>query len=71
MPQLARKLVGTALLVLFVPTYALIVAAFAAGGRVNEATVLIQIVFYAFFGLIWILPAGLIIRWMAPPRLRG
>lgn len=68
MPQLARKLVGTALLVLFVPLYALVIAAFASGGRINEATMLIQIVFFAFFGLVWILPAGLIIRWMAPPR---
>lgn len=68
MPQLARKLVGTALLVLFVPLYALVIAAVAASGRVNEAAMLAQLAFYAFFGLAWIVPAGVIIKWMAPPR---
>ncbi len=67
MGRRARKLIGTALLVVLVPIYALIVAA-VAGGSISDQGTLIQVVFYAFFGLAWIVPAGVIIKWMADPR---
>ena len=70
MSQRIRKIVGTALLVMFVPLYALVVAA-AGGSRIDGAPVAVQLVFYAFFGLAWIVPAGLIIRWMIPRRARS
>ena len=62
-----KKLIGTALLVLMVPFYALVVAALASS-RLAETSQFVQIAFFAFFGLAWIVPAGAIIRWMAGPR---
>ncbi len=62
-----KKLIGTTLLVFMVPLYALIVAA-SASSRLAEASTFVQIAFFGFFGLAWIVPAGAIIRWMAGPR---
>ncbi|MHA1552996.1 MAG: DUF2842 domain-containing protein [Alphaproteobacteria bacterium] len=70
MRRRAKKLIGTTLLIVLVPLYALIVAA-VAGTRITEQSTIVQVAFYAFFGLAWILPAGAIIKWMADPRTAG
>ncbi len=57
---------GTVLLVLFLCVYAL-VAAVVGSGRILEASALWQFVFFVVAGLIWVLPAGLLIRWMQRP----
>lgn len=66
MPQRARKLVGTVVTVAFVSVYALFAMALA--GRLLPGTSgLVQLAYYAFAGLVWIVPVGLIIRWMQRP----
>ena len=62
-----KKIIGTALLVLLVPFYALAVVGFA-GARLPGTSTLTQLAFFAFFGLIWIVPAGAVIKWMATPK---
>jgi len=62
-----RKLVGTALLLAFVIFWALFSMSVAQArlatleGWAGGALVI-------FLGFVWVIPAGLIIRWMARPR---
>jgi hypothetical protein len=58
-----RKLVGTILLLVLVTVYVL-VAIVVAGAVLPEANKAIELVFYAIAGLAWVLPAGLLVRWM-------
>lgn len=61
-----RKLVGTVaiLALLFVYVWA---AAAIGSGRIAEAHGLIQLVYFLVAGLLWVIPAGLLIRWMQRP----
>ena len=61
-----RKFVGTVLLVAFVPFYALL-AMMIAAAHLPGTTVLTQSLYYAVAGLLWVIPAGLIIKWMLRP----
>ena len=54
------------LLVVLVPFYALIAMTVGAA-KLPGTSLLVQTLYYAVAGLIWILPAGLIIRWMQRP----
>ena len=65
-PRKLRKFLGAVLLVVFVPFYAL-TAMTVAAARLPGTTTLAQTIFYAVAGLIWVIPAGLIIRWMMRP----
>ena len=68
LPQKARKIAGTAMLLVLIPVYALL-AVRVAVAHVPEGAILAQTVYFAIAGLIWIVPAGAIIRWMLkPPR---
>jgi len=58
-----RKLIGTILLLAMVAVYALIATA-VAGVVLPESSKLAELAFYAMAGLAWVLPAGLLIRWM-------
>jgi len=69
MPQRLRKLIGATVLAVFVPFYAL-TAMSIAGARLPGTSVLVQTIFYAVGGLLWVIPAGLIIRWMQRPERR-
>lgn len=66
LPRTARKVIATALLVLFVPLYALTVMAIA-GGHLQHAGVVVQTAFFAVTGLAWTIPAGALIWWMQRP----
>lgn len=66
MPRTLRKFIGAALLVLFVPFYALVAMTVAAATLPGTST-FTQTVFYAVAGLLWVIPAGLIIKWMQRP----
>lgn len=66
MRQRTRKLIGTVLLGLFVPAYALVVMTIAAA-KLPGTGVLAQTIFFALTGLAWIVPAGLVILWMQRP----
>jgi hypothetical protein len=61
-----RKLIGTLVLLVFLAAYALVVASIASG-RITTAPPLAQFTFFLVGGLAWVLPAGLLIRWMQRP----
>jgi uncharacterized membrane protein len=61
-----RKLVGTVLLLLFLCAYATL-AGLIGAGRISSASPLTQFSFFLAAGLAWVLPAGLLIRWMQRP----
>lgn len=58
-----RKLFGMIILVIFVIIYAFF--AMIIGAAMTEKNLIVQIIYFSFAGLIWVLPAGLIIKWMA------
>ncbi len=62
-----RKLVGTVVLMVFLAIYALLALAAAIVLQVNEASKLLELAYYCVAGLLWIIPAGLVIRWMGRP----
>lgn len=64
MPERLRKFIGMVVLVLFVVIYALVVATI----PIQNIPGSLIWVAYAAAGLIWVLPAGLIIAWMQKPR---
>jgi hypothetical protein len=66
MTQRQRKLIGTVLLVMFVFVYALVVMA-VGGIMMADKSGLTRLVFFAITGLVWVLPAGALIRWMQRP----
>lgn len=71
MPVRVKKLIGTVLLVILVAVYAL-VATIVAVAQLAESGPLVHLAYFFFTGLLWVLPAMLIIRWMvAPPRGRA
>jgi len=61
-----RKLIGTVLLLAFLVLYALAAMLVAVVLQVR-ATPLVELAFYVVAGLAWVIPAGLLIRWMARP----
>jgi hypothetical protein len=68
MSQRTRKLIGTALLLALVVFWALLAMSIAQA-RVPHMSGLAGGALVVFLGLIWIVPAGLIIRWMSRPRV--
>jgi hypothetical protein len=66
LPRTLRKLIGAALLVIFVPAYALVAMTIGAA-RLPGTSTLVQTVYFAIAGLIWVIPAGLLIKWMQRP----
>jgi hypothetical protein len=62
----SRKLIGTVVLLAFLVAYAVVVASISLG-RISDATPLAQLAFFLVAGLAWVLPAGLLIRWMQRP----
>lgn len=71
MPVRLKKLIGTVLLVLLVSVYA-IFATIIAVSQLAEAGPLVHLAYFLFTGLLWILPAMLIIKWMVKePRSRA
>lgn len=71
MPIRLKKLIGTVLLILLVIAYALI-ATIVAVAQLAEAGPLAHFAFFLLSGLLWILPAMGIIKWLIleprPPR---
>lgn len=64
MPVRLRKLIGAVLLVVLVTVYPFLALAFAAALLPGTGPIA-QFAFYLVAGLVWVLPAGLIIWWMA------
>lgn len=63
MPPRVKKLIGGVVLVVGLVIYALVVM-IVGQIRLSQAGPGWQLAFFAVFGLIWIVPAGLLIRWM-------
>lgn len=70
MPKRLRTFIGAVALAIFIPFYAM-TAMVIAGVKLPGAPILVQTVVYAFLGLFWVLPAGLIISWIARPDRRS
>jgi Protein of unknown function (DUF2842) len=62
----SRKLFGTIALLLFLAVYATI-AGLIGSGRIAHAPQWVQFAFFLTAGLAWVLPAGLLVRWMQRP----
>jgi regulator of protease activity HflC (stomatin/prohibitin superfamily) len=62
----SRKLIGTIMLLFFLALYAT-AAAVIGSGRIALAPQWVQFAFFLTTGLLWIIPAGLLIRWMQRP----
>ncbi|MEX0344036.1 MAG: DUF2842 domain-containing protein [Rhizobiaceae bacterium] len=69
MPIRLKKLIGTFLLVLLVVVYAL-VATTIASAKLGESGPVVHLAYFFFTGLLWVLPAMLIIKWMAGPKIK-
>jgi hypothetical protein len=66
MPPRLRKLVGTILIIILVLVYAL-VATTIASLTLGTSPWWVHMLYFLFSGLLWILPAMLIIKWMEKP----
>ena len=66
MSQNLRKLIGTTVMAVYVIVYALL-AMMVGALFFADASTLVQTIFYGIAGLARIIPAGLLIRWMARP----
>ncbi len=69
MPMRLKKLIGTVILVILVCVYA-IVATLVAVAQLAESGPLVHMAYFLFTGLLWVLPAMLVIKWMATPSRR-
>ncbi|PSJ59742.1 DUF2842 domain-containing protein [Pseudaminobacter soli (ex Li et al. 2025)] len=67
MPIRLKKLIGTILLILLVIVYSL-VATTVAVARLGESGPLVHFLFFLLTGLLWILPAMGIIKWLIIER---
>lgn len=63
MPMRLKKLIGTVLLVALVIVYA-IVATIVAVAQLSQSGPLVHLAFFLFSGLLWVLPAMGIIKWL-------
>ena len=66
MRQRPRKLISTVLLLAVVIFWALFAMSLAEG-RVTALSAAMQAAVFVVLGLVWVLPAGLLIRWMSRP----
>ncbi len=66
MPVRLRKLIGTILIIILVIVYALAAVTFASL-LLGAAPWWVHLMYFFFTGLLWVLPAMLIIKWMEKP----
>jgi len=66
MPQRLRKLVGTVVLTLFICLYALTAMTIGAA-KLPGTSWAVQLAYFAVAGLIWVVPAALLVKWMQRP----
>lgn len=69
MPLRLRKLIGTILILLLVIVYALAATTFASL-LLGASPWWVHLLYFLLTGLLWILPAMLIIKWMEKPSPR-
>jgi hypothetical protein len=61
-----RKLVGTIILLVFLAIYALAAMLVAVALQVNGSKTA-EVIYYVVAGLLWVLPAAWLIKWMQKP----
>lgn len=66
MSQNSRKLIGMIALVTLVVVYAFL-AMLIGVSKLPGTSILIQTTYYVIAGFLWIIPAGLLIKWMQRP----
>ncbi|MDK1489150.1 DUF2842 domain-containing protein [Sinorhizobium sp. 7-81] len=66
MPVRLRKLIGTILIIILVVVYALAAVTFASL-LLGASPWWVHLLYFFLTGLLWILPAMLIIKWMEKP----
>ena len=66
MPQSLRKLLGSMIIVIIASLYALL-ATTIASAKLGDAHWFIHLVYFLVTGLLWIVPAMFIIKWMMKP----
>ncbi|MBP1882690.1 MULTISPECIES: DUF2842 domain-containing protein [Sinorhizobium] len=66
MPVRLRKLIGTILIIILVIVYALAAITFASL-LLGTSPWWVHLIYFFLTGLLWILPAMLIIKWMEKP----
>lgn len=59
-----RKLVGTVALIAMITVYAFIALGVAVVLQVSNSSKIVELAFYVIAGLLWVLPAGILIKWM-------
>ena len=67
MTQRKRKLIGTIALFALIAIYAMFAVATAIVLQVHDTNKLVELLYYIVAGLLWVLPAGLLISWMQKP----
>lgn len=67
MPLRLKKLIGMILLVSLVLLYAVLATTFASA-YLGASSGWVHLTYFALSGLLWVLPAMLIIKWMAGPK---
>jgi Protein of unknown function (DUF2842) len=60
-----RKLIGTVVLLVFIAAYALLAMVVAMVLQMQNANKVVELIFYVVAGLLWTIPAALLIRWMS------
>ncbi len=65
----ARKLLGTALILLIIAIWAMLVASLAQ--FVGKWPVIVQAIFYLIMGIAWIFPLRPLVRWIESGRFRA
>jgi uncharacterized membrane protein YjfL (UPF0719 family) len=62
----SRKLIGTVVLILFLAVYSLI-AMVGASAPIINGNKMAELAYFIVAGFLWIIPAGILIRWMQRP----
>lgn len=69
MPVRLRKFIGTILIVVLVVVYCMLATAVAVGA-LGASPWWVHLAYFVLTGLLWVVPAMFIIKWMAGPRVR-
>jgi hypothetical protein len=67
MTQRQRKLAGTIALFALIALYALLALAAAVVLQVHNANKVVELLYYLVAGLLWVVPASMLISWMQKP----
>lgn len=67
MTQRQRKFAGTVAMFVLIFVYAMLALAVAVVLQVQNASKLAELLYYIVAGLLWVLPAGVLIKWMQKP----